>query len=125
MKIGSIDGTPEEIKNLCENNGLDLTQYIEKPGQHMHKGWLLAPAITFVGCLIASVVVKNNFPNYSMLAFCITLATVCWLAIAVQVKFSNAWATAIACLGLFLIALLSFGYIMPNDVIAEVSKLKN
>ncbi|HLO90141.1 MAG TPA: hypothetical protein VK172_03145 [Lentimicrobium sp.] len=52
MKIGQIEGTPEEIKGLFDNNGLNLAQYINAnqaiPNPKKHGIFLTIIIIAFV-----------------------------------------------------------------------------
>ena len=50
MKVGSVEGTPEEVRDLFENHGLDLAAYIEKPDTPLQKVWLIIPSVLLVVC---------------------------------------------------------------------------
>lgn len=47
MKVGSVEGTREEIRGFYEDNGLDLSDILEKPKKPLKRRWLIIPAVAF------------------------------------------------------------------------------
>jgi hypothetical protein len=43
MKIGKMEGSPEEIKNFFQDNGLNIPDFLEKPEAPLKPIWLIAP----------------------------------------------------------------------------------
>ena len=42
MKLG-LEGTPEEVINFFQNNGLNPLDYFEKPESSLQTRWLIIP----------------------------------------------------------------------------------
>ena len=48
MKIGPVEGTPEEIKGFIEDNGLDVERFLQLPEKPIRAIWFVLPIIEYV-----------------------------------------------------------------------------
>jgi len=83
MRIGYIEGTPQEIKDLCENHGLNLGDYLEKPESPLATVWLIIPACAFV----VSIIFEVFFRNFKLLSLLAGGGSLTWLARFIHLGF--------------------------------------
>ncbi len=53
MKLGKMEGTPEEIRDFFQNNGLNIEDYLEKPDTPISRIWF----IILANLIVASIVI--------------------------------------------------------------------
>jgi hypothetical protein len=123
MKIGNIEGTPQEIQDLIVNHGLQLTDYLEVPEEPIARVWVLAPAILAAVALIL-IQLLSAYPKAVLPLFLLGTASLVWLAISLQIKFKNGWATAVAAVGGLIVLLVAAGYLAPKETIDAIKELK-
>lgn len=124
MKIGQhIEGSPEEIQNFFENNGLNLEDYIEKPDNNkLDLKWLIIPIGLFISCsvLISTKAIVNEI--WVVIITLLDLGFMVWTTASIQLKFKNAWVTGFSLLGLVIMLLFSAGLI---TLVEATDALKN
>ena len=120
MKVGSVEGTPEEVKNFFENHGLDLSSYLEKPDPPLNKIWLILPSITFVVFLSMPTFVSSD--EWKLLLLLSGFAVSVWLAASVQIRFKSNWSSSIILIVGFLIMLVANGYLAPLEFLEQFKK---
>jgi len=124
MKIGSVEGTPEEIRDAFENHGLNLEDYLEKPKPQLSNVWIFLPAGLLVAALISLVLLAPLSNTVLLLLFLSGAAGICWLSASVQIKFQNTWATTFVGIGTLLMLLVAAGLIAPKETIEAIRDLK-
>jgi hypothetical protein len=125
MKVGKFEGTPEEIRNLFIGNDLQLADYLEKPEEPLKTIWFVIPAILFA-CAECVLVIESGLPKSALsLVFLFGGGSVVWLAIAIQVRYKNPWATTVAAIGGLLMLLVAAGFMAPKDTVDAIQALKN
>lgn len=125
MKIGKAEGTPEEITNLFQNNGLKLADYLEKTEAQLHWKWFLIPCILIAIALLLLVLGAKLPPKINILFFLVGASGVCCLSASLQIRFKNFTATIITAIILFLILLIAAGLLAPKETIDALKTLKN
>lgn len=125
MKVGTVEGTPQEIKDFFINQGLQLSDYLEKPDEPLKKRWLTIPAILLVVTLVLLVVLSSIPKGAFLLLFLLGAGSVVWLSISIQIRFKNGWATAVAAIGGLLMILVAGGFIAPKETIDAIKSLKD
>lgn len=124
MKLGKMEGTPHEITNIIENNGLQLSDFVERTEEPLSKGWLTAPAL-LLGLTCVLLVVLNPLQRaYSSLLFLLGFACTAWLTIAVQIRFKNAAATFVAAIAGIMLLLIALGLVEPKESIDMIKSIK-
>jgi hypothetical protein len=48
MKIGNVEGTPDELKKLLVDNGLNVKEYFPQKSKHRWIGIIFAMAAVFI-----------------------------------------------------------------------------
>jgi hypothetical protein len=120
MRIGNIEGTPQEIKDLCENHGLNLEDYLEKPESTLNIVWLIIPSCT----LMASIILEAFYQKYILIWFLIGGGSLTWLGGGTYVKFKNPWTTGVVVIGGLMLLLVAGGFILPEEVPKILKGLK-
>jgi hypothetical protein len=125
MKVGKLEGTREEIRDLFIDNDIQLADYLEKPEEPLKTIWFVIPAIMLV-CAECVLVIESGLPKSALLlVFLFGAGAVVWLAIAIQVRFKNPLATAVAAIGGLLMLLVAAGFMAPKDTVDAINALKN
>jgi len=124
MKIGKLEGTPEEISNALIDNGLNFADFLEKPEKVVKSKWFLFPSIIVGGSLILLVLKIPVFIIIDKVLFLLGCGGCIWLSIVVQIRFKNVLATLIAIIGTFLLMMISIGLITPVEIIQNLKDLK-
>ena len=122
MKLGPFDGTTEEIKDFCENHGLDISAFIVAPEPPLSGYWICIPAIAFVvTCFAMAVFAVPPVAKTIELLF----ARICaaGAAIALQFRVDKIAATIGAGICALLVMLFSAGVITLPQVLEHVEKL--
>lgn len=105
MKIGNINGTPEEIKNFLVDNGFRASDFLDLP-KKIELKWITIPASLFiVFSFILWIVNRPSSPIYVFLII-IDISTLCWLTASIHLRFKNFF-VSILCL-FFLLVIFSF-----------------
>lgn len=105
MKIGNINGTPEEIKNFLVDNGFRASDFLDLP-KKIELKWIIIPASLFiVFSFILWIVNRPSSPIYVFLII-IDISTLCWLTASIHLRFKNFF-VSILCL-FFLLVIFSF-----------------
>ena len=117
MKLGPFDGSVEEVRNLLENNGLKLEDYIEKPSVHLKTGFLIAPAVLLcVALFLLALVSRSCSPIVLTLIYIFGFGGSTWLTVSIQLKFRNTVATFVMAIGALLMLLVASGIFSPKEV---------
>lgn len=117
MKMGPVEGTTEEVSDFFENNGLILSEYLEKPESPLSNIWLIIPSIIFVTCFGILSLSEIETAKIKIFIFLFGFASSVWLGVSVHIRFkSNRGAGAIILAGL-LIMLVALGVIEPREIL--------
>jgi len=117
MKVGSVEGTPEEVKDLFEDHGLDLSAYIEKPDRPLHKVWLIIPAAGFVVCFGILSFITALPSSGEIFIFLLGFACSVWLGTSIHIRFKSAWGAGAIMLAGLLIMLVALGVLAPSELL--------
>jgi len=116
MKIGPVEGTPEEVNDFFQNNGLNPLDYFEKPEPLLPVKWLIIPSVLFVAAFTVLALLGEDSGKTGIVLFLAGLASSVWLAVSVHIRFKTAWgAGAIVFAGL-LIMLVALGVLEPKQL---------
>jgi len=124
MKIGSVEGTLEEVNDFFQNNGLNLSEYLQKPEPPLSKKWIIIPSVLFV--FFMGILSLFNIPssNYKIFIFLLGFASNVWLAVCVKIRFkSSSEAIAIILAGL-LMMLVAIGAMKPKELLEFYENFK-
>jgi len=119
MKFGNLEGEPQEIKDLFENNGLDLNDFLEKPERPIHRNWILFPGVLCLACTLA---IPFTDGTLKLIAFLFGVAMGVWGCVAILIKFKNPSAAIVSVIGVILILLVSYGVLPIEDILPYIEK---
>lgn len=125
MKIGDgdMEGTPEEIKDFCENNGLNIEDYLEKPEKPLSRSLFMAPSGLYIVFIIFLTVAA--LPNeWRIFIFLLGCCCSLWLGVNIQIRYKNTWATAFVIIGGIAFMLVALGVISPLELLERAQELK-
>ncbi|MCP9841359.1 hypothetical protein KBY93_12045 [Synechococcus sp. J7-Johnson] len=118
MKLGDLEGTPKEIEDFFENNGLNLNDYFQPPDKPIHSAWLYVPAII----VVASVL----WPNFTEATpsqaapFLIGCLGIVWLSISLQIRYKQPVVSGIAGFGCVAVLVVSYRFLTPLEAIQQL-----
>lgn len=124
MKLANLEGTPEEIKNFFQDNGLKAENFFEPAESPIQTRWLVAPGIlTFIALAVLTLFQGATAPQRTFLFVAVCFLGI-WWAVVLQLRFKNTWATGIVAVGCLLLALVALGVVTPIQMLEEVKGLK-
>lgn len=117
MKIGKMEGTPEEIRGFCEGNNIDIARFLELGDSPLKPIWLLTPIvfiIVAIGWLLLASPENHSMRTFIFLVGC---GAGIWLAVCIQLRFKSTWSAGFVAVGILLLMLVAFGVIAPQEMI--------
>lgn len=123
MKIGNVEGTPEEVRDFFENNGLNPSDYFEQPEPQLNKVWLMAPGLVSLICALLLVALEPTFDKLKITVFLIGLSAIVWLSVSVHIRFKSVWGSGAIILCGLLILLVALGVMEPAQLTDYFGKL--
>jgi len=125
MKLGPFDGTVEEVKDLFENNGLNLEDYLEKPPSRLAIKFLIVPAVVLgVALLLLDIFTTKCSQGTLTLLYLLGFSGGTWLTVSTQLRFKNALATFAVAIGFLLMLLVASGIFSPKDAVEFIREIK-
>jgi hypothetical protein len=116
VKVGNVDGTPEEIRDLIENNGLNLAEFVGVDRLRRPRiRWVVIPAVTFVLALAVQVPMRSCSLEVRTISLVFAGALLTWLCASVHFRFDSKGTTLTTALGSILLLLASSGLITFLD----------
>ncbi len=67
MKMGKMEGSPEEIRDFFQNNSLNIEDYIERPESPLNPIWLIIPAVILFIAFSSLTLSPLKVPRYRTL----------------------------------------------------------
>lgn len=124
MKLHNVEGTPEEISDFFQNNGLNLLDYFQAPEKPISMSWVIVPGALALVSMAILVFGKNLTEEIKTIAFITSAACSIWTGVVVQVRYKNTWAAGFVILGGILLTLVAQGIITPKQAYQEIKTLK-
>lgn len=125
MKYGDeIEGTPEEIRDFFQNYGLNIEEYLEKSEKPLSRYLFICPSCLYVVPIILLTTVSDLSNGLRTLIFLFGCCCSLWLAVSVQIRFKNTWATAFIVLCGISFMLVALGVISPVELLDQANKFK-
>jgi len=124
MKIGMVEGSPEEIRDFFQNNGLNIQDYLEKPETPLNRIWFIVPVLLIFGAIsLLTLIASVPNPTQAFL-FLIGCGAGIWLAVNVQIRFKNTWAAGFIAVGTILLMLVAIGVMAPSELVQQMKDLR-
>lgn len=89
MKVGNLNGTPEEIKDFIANQGLDINSLLNIPPPKPKIYWLIFSVLLFCVFVLIITVFENLSPNYFSLMVLGGFGSAIWMAACLQIRYNN------------------------------------
>jgi hypothetical protein len=124
MKIGSVEGSPEEVHNLFQNNGLNLSEYLQ-PAPRLSIIWLIIPSILFIIFLSLLTLSEISTRKWELFIFLLGFSSSVWLGVSVHIRFENRWCACAIILAGLLIMLIAIGVLEPKELIDHYNKMSS
>lgn len=124
MKVGPAEGTPEEIEDFFQNNGLNPADYFVRPDSPIRTAWCLIPGACIVLAIAVLTLLAPLKQGAAMFVFLLGCAASIWLAVIVQLRYKNAWATGVVAAGCVLLMLVATGAVTPSGMLEEVKSFR-
>ncbi|TRZ42168.1 hypothetical protein [Robertkochia solimangrovi] len=125
MRIGDIEGTPEEIKDLVDNQGLDIGKYLKAtPSISNKRNHNIGLFISIAIFLILNICVWTiNFSDtYEKIAIVILLALICFITILIHQRHENFMISGLVILFSIVIMSVCLDFITPKDALEKIDK---
>lgn len=122
MKLGPMEGSPEEIKNFFQDNGLRAADYLAVPGAPIaiRTVWFVVSGVVVVSALAILTLFTPTTQGLATFVFLVGCAGGLWLAINAQIRFQSLWATGIIVVGCLLLMLVALGAVTPIGMLQEI-----
>ncbi len=124
MKMGKMEGTPEEIRDFFQNNDLNIEDYIERPESPLKPVWFILPAVVLVLAFSFLTMFAPQSSAVQNFMFLIGFGAGIWLSVSVQIRFKNIWAAVFVAVGSVLIMLVAIGVITPKEIIQHLKEMR-
>lgn len=85
-KNSEIEGTPEEIHDLFQNNGMDLNAFFITP-KPLHSGWVITPIIVWIILLFVGIFQETEQVKIRTLIFLLMASCSLWITATVKKKY--------------------------------------
>lgn len=122
MKIGLFEGTPDELRDACENHGFKSSDFLTTPGRFQPKIWALI-LLVILFAAISIILWTSELPsnlNKALIIFNLILIVI--IAIIVHLRFEKGFITTITFLGGLIILSVCLDYVTPKDAINEIKE---
>ena len=114
MKVGPFDGTTEELRDVVENHGFNVADYLKPP---LAIRFIAIPAVIFL--LAAGLLgwFQESWPaNVQLLLCVVAIAAGTWTCVSARMRFNSSWAISIIAIGGIIILLMSTRVFSLKDV---------
>lgn len=118
-----MEGTPEEIRGLIEDNGLKIADYLEKPDQPIAKIWLVIPSALLVLSFAVLVFSPSLSTEAKTFIFLLGLCSGLWLSACTHLLYKNNWVATAVLFVVLLVMLVALGVMRPIDLANQAQKV--
>lgn len=123
MKIGHIEGTQEEVSNLFLDNGLNISDFIQKPPPQLENKWIIIPSILFLINFIVLLFIQNQSYEVKLLLFLLGFASSVWIGISVNIRFNSTLNAIYIIVSALLILAVAYGIMSLNELIDYIKQI--
>jgi hypothetical protein len=125
MKVGPVDGSAREVRDLFENHGLKLEDYLERPPSPLKAIFLVIPTVVFLLSLFTLASLPASSPDWQLrFLYILSFGSGTWICASTQLRFKNSITTFCVAMGLVLTILLAAGLMSPREAAEAVKSLK-
>lgn len=125
MKIGKIEGSPEEINNFFQNEDLNIQDFLEIPKPPLKQTWVMIPGLFSTVFLVGLALCPADNILARNLLYYFACAMSIWMAAAIHIKFpNNIGLTVLIATGMIALFSLVQGSITPVELIQCIKDFK-
>jgi hypothetical protein len=124
MKMGPFDGSVEEVRDLLENKGLNIEDYLDKPASTLRLRYLIIPSCIFISSVFIHAGIQALPALWLKLLHITSFGSGTWVCASTQIRFNNGIATFCLAIGLLITVLIAAGLISPKDAVDILKGLK-
>jgi len=124
MKIGKINGTPQEIKNFLIDNGIQASDFLDLP-RKIELKWLIIPASLFIIISFILWIINRPYSPIFILLVIMDLLTLGCLVASIHLKFKNQFVSILFFILLLIIFLMCVRFITLSEGINTIIKKIN
>lgn len=124
MKLGPFDGTTEEYRDLTENHGFRIEDFIEKPPIPLKPKFIFLSSLCLMVTIICLLIIPSNLHYHKNIVIILGMAFGTWLTVNVQLKFDKMGATLVTAIGIILMILFAAKYITLKEVADFIKNIK-
>ncbi len=125
MKIGNLEGSPQEIRDLIVNNDLNIEDYLQQPQSPLKLVWIIVPVCLVIVQLLWLTLFTPTSIELQTFVFLIGCGAGIWLAVSVQIRFQSTSATTFLVVGVVLIMLVAIGTLSPAELVQQLKEIQN
>jgi predicted neutral ceramidase superfamily lipid hydrolase len=120
MKVGGIEGEPEEISEFFDIHDSNLDDYIERP-REIDLIWLIFSIVSFLATISILYLVSLG-SNLYYITLILTFGSAIWVDVCVHLRFKSNISTTIVGVGMIIMIALSFDAFSMRDILDVVIK---
>lgn len=124
MKLGPFDGTTKEYRDLTENQGFRIEDFIEKPPIPLKSKFIFLSSLCLMVTIICLHIIQNGIYYYKNIVIILAMAFGTWLTVNVQLKFDKIGATLVTAIGITLMILFAAKYFTLQEVADFIKNMK-
>jgi RsiW-degrading membrane proteinase PrsW (M82 family) len=119
MKIGKVEGTPQEIKDFVGNQGFNPNDYLDKINK-VQTIWIIIPIVLFLILASMLAIWPGLHSTIKIILAFINMLLILWFSCAIQLKYKNATVTTLCFIVTFLILSIALGFEKIEDAIQKI-----
>ena len=123
MKLGNAEGTPRELTDFFQNNGLDPAAYFQKADAPLPARWLVVPACLVVLSVLLLWLLGMSDLNAEWPIFLGGCLSTVWLSAATQIRFRQPFVTGVAAVGCIAVLTVAFGLLTPLEAFEQIRSI--
>lgn len=123
MKVGGAEGTPQELTDFFQNNGLNPGDYFQRVESSTATRWVVIPAVLVLASVFALWWLATEHAQYQWLAFLLGVLAVIWLTASLQLRYKQVVVTGIAGFSALSVMVVAFGLLTPLEALEQLRQL--
>ncbi len=123
MKIGKVEATPKEIRDIFKDDHSAIYQFLGAPTD-INRWWLLGPISLLVLCLTILVFGQPLNQHFQVAIVVAALGAATWLCLLVHEIFESSTSTLIVAIGSLFVLGIAAGVLTLGQAIEQVEKMK-
>lgn len=112
-----LEGTPQEIHDFCQNNGLNFDDFFVKP---ISKGWLIGACILWIVLLIVSLFIPADEVKYKTFLLILMCGNSLGIGLIIKRQFDQDYAVITIFMVVF--SMVAVGFIPVEKMLDYLKK---